>query len=95
MSENARRINVTLPGSYVERIKEVMASDPARHPSVSAFVAEAVRHRLAEEDAHDVLVEMLHADVGEPTAEDRAWAADAIRHAEKARQERLGREGGR
>ena len=80
MSESVKRVNVTLPMPDVERIGRLV-STTSDYLSVSAFVAAAVREKLAESDAQDMLHRTLVDCTGEPTAEDRAWAEEAIRTA--------------
>jgi Arc/MetJ-type ribon-helix-helix transcriptional regulator len=81
MAENVKRVNVTLPVDDYERVHALVTD--GRYPSVSAFVTDAIRERLAEADAHDMLVGVLRQIGGEPTDEDRAWAADALRLADE------------
>jgi Arc/MetJ-type ribon-helix-helix transcriptional regulator len=81
MAEAVKRVNVTLPMDEVERIQELVHD--GRYPSVSAFVTEAIRERLAEADAHDMLVTVLRQIGGDPTADDRAWVDEALRAADE------------
>lgn len=81
MAETVKRVNVTLPSEEVQRIHDLVRE--GRYPSVSAFVTEAIRERLAEADAHDMVVAVLRQIGGEPTAADRAWVDDALRLADE------------
>jgi Arc/MetJ-type ribon-helix-helix transcriptional regulator len=78
MSERVKRVTVTLPTYQYERIRAVMANKPDTYPTVSAFVTEAVSDLLGEEDGHETLLAFLREMDGEPTAEDREWAARAM-----------------
>jgi Arc/MetJ-type ribon-helix-helix transcriptional regulator len=84
MAEKVKRLNVTVPVEQVERIKQLMAEDPSAYPSVSAFVGEAIADRLANAEAHQMLVAVLRDLGGEPSDDDRAWAEQALRVAEHA-----------
>ena len=84
MVEGVQRINVTLPKQLLERVKQLVTESPAVYPSVSAFVADAVATRLAEADAHRMLLSALGEGVSEPTADDREWADQALAVAERA-----------
>jgi Arc/MetJ-type ribon-helix-helix transcriptional regulator len=86
VGENVKRVNVTLPVEQVEGIRRLMAEQPSAYPSVSAFVAEAIAERLADAEAHHMLVGVLRELGGEPTAEDVAWAEQALRLADEAAQ---------
>jgi len=81
MAETVKRVNITLPSEEVERIHEMVRE--GRYPPASSFVTEAVRERLAEADAHDMLVAVLRQIGGEPTDADRAWVDDALRLADE------------
>lgn len=78
MSENVRRLNVALPNQHIERMQHLIADDPARYPSMSAFVAAAVDERLSEEQAHRMLLKVLRENGGEPTGDDHRWAQAAL-----------------
>jgi len=84
MGANVKRLTVTIPVEQFELIKGMVEQEPARYPSMSAFVAEAIAERLADEHAHELLIAMLKAEDGEPTAEDIAWADEALRVIERA-----------
>ena len=84
VGENVKRVNVTLPLEQVERIRRLMAEQPSAYPSVSAFVVEAIAERLADAEAHHMLVGVLRELGGEPTPEDVAWAERALRLADEA-----------
>lgn len=79
MSETVKRVNVTLPVEHVEQIKQAVSAHRSDHSSVSAFVAAAVAEKLAERDAQELLHQALVDYAGEPTADDRAWAEEALR----------------
>jgi hypothetical protein len=76
----------------VARIKNLMDSDPAHYPSMSAFVTEAVDNQLSNAEAHRMLLDVLHELGGEPTSEDRQWVQQAIHAAELAAQNQLSHE---
>ncbi len=78
MAETVKRVTVTLPREQVEQIKQFMAADPVAYPTVSAFVRHTIADRLADLDAHEMLLKLLRETGGEPTEEDRAWAAEAL-----------------
>lgn len=80
MAENVKRVNVTLQIDEYERVHNLVAE--GRYPTVSAFVTDAIRERLAEADAHEMLVGVLHQIGGDPTPEDEMWVADALRVAD-------------
>jgi Arc/MetJ-type ribon-helix-helix transcriptional regulator len=70
-----RKIAVTLPEDQVAAARRAVAE--GRAASVSAYVAEA----LARRDADDELAEMLaeiYAETGPPSDEDRAWARGVL-----------------
>jgi Arc/MetJ-type ribon-helix-helix transcriptional regulator len=90
MAEGVKRINVTLPIEQVDRIREVIAERPAEYRSVSAFVVEAIAERLAESEAHQMLLDILHDLAGTPTDEDLAWADEALRLSDEAARKRAG-----
>jgi Arc/MetJ-type ribon-helix-helix transcriptional regulator len=84
MVEQVKRINVTVPTAQLEQIRRLVASNPKAYPSVSAFVAEAVAARLADSEAHQMLLGVLRQLDGEPSQADRAWAEEALRLADEA-----------
>jgi Arc/MetJ-type ribon-helix-helix transcriptional regulator len=81
MAENVKRINITLPLDEVERLQELVAE--GQYPSVSSFVATAVRDRLAERDAHEMLLASLREIGGEPDRAAEEWADQAMRLADE------------
>jgi Arc/MetJ-type ribon-helix-helix transcriptional regulator len=70
---------VTISVEQFEQIKRLVEQDAGRYPSMSAFVAEAIADRLGDEYAHEMLITMLREIHGEPTADDIAWADEALR----------------
>jgi antitoxin ParD1/3/4 len=71
MTERLERITVSLPGDLAEQARH--AVDAGEAPSVSAYVAEALRARAAKQRSHEIL-EKIFDDVGEPGPEQYAWA---------------------
>ncbi len=70
-----RKIAITLPEDQVVAARRAVAE--GRSPSVSAYIAEA----LARRDADDELAEMLaeiYAETGPPSEADREWARRAL-----------------
>ncbi len=70
-----RKIAITLPEDQVAAARRAVAE--GRSPSVSAYIAEA----LARRDADDELAEMLaeiYAEAGPPSDADRQWARRAL-----------------
>lgn len=65
------KIAITLPDEQVRRARQAVAE--GRAPSVSAYIAEALGRRTADEELAEMLDEMK-AEYGEPSAEDYAWA---------------------
>lgn len=84
MSETVKRLTVTIPVEQFELIKRLVEQDASRYPSMSAFVTEAIADRLGDEYAHEMLITMLRELHGEPTAEDIAWAQEALGIADHA-----------
>jgi Arc/MetJ-type ribon-helix-helix transcriptional regulator len=70
-----RKIAVSLPDELVTAAREAVAH--GRAPSVSAFVAEAIKEHGRYADLSELLTEMT-ADGGTPTQEDRVWARKAL-----------------
>lgn len=66
---------ITLPDEQVTAAKAAVAA--GRAASVSAYIAEALSRRSADDELVDRLVEMK-AEHGEPTADDYAWAEQAL-----------------
>lgn len=69
------KIAVSLPDELVEQAREAVAAGAA--PSVSAYVATALRQQGRYADLTKLLEEMA-AEQGAPSAADRAWARDAL-----------------
>jgi Arc/MetJ-type ribon-helix-helix transcriptional regulator len=69
------KIAVSLPDELVAAARQAVAD--GRAASVSAFVAEAISAQRRYDDLAQLLAEMA-GDAGPPTAEDRAWARDAL-----------------
>ncbi|PWJ54601.1 Ribbon-helix-helix protein, copG family [Quadrisphaera granulorum] len=70
------KIAISLPDELVAAAREAVAD--GRAASVSALVAQALREHLERPTLTDIVAEMV-AEVGEPDASDRAWAAEALR----------------
>jgi len=79
MGEHVKRLTVTIPVEQFELIKRLVEQDATRYPSMSAFVADAIADRLGDEDALEMLIATVRELDGEPTAEDIAWAEDALK----------------
>jgi Arc/MetJ-type ribon-helix-helix transcriptional regulator len=69
------KIAVSLPDELVAAARQAVAE--GRVASVSAYVAEALAERRADEDLASLLDEM-DAEYGPPTAEHFAWARRAL-----------------
>jgi Arc/MetJ-type ribon-helix-helix transcriptional regulator len=70
------KITVSLPDSAVAAAKAAVSE--GRAASVSAYVAAALEHTYGRRrPLADVIAEMI-AETGEPTAEDIAWANEAL-----------------
>jgi len=69
------KIAVSLPDEVVAAARQ--AVDEGRAPSVSAFVAEALREHSRYGQLADLLAEMA-GDAGGPTPRDRDWARRAL-----------------
>lgn len=69
------KLAITLPDEQVAAAKLAVAQ--GRATSVSAYIADSLRRRAADDELLDMLVEMK-AEHGEPTAEDYAWAEEAL-----------------
>lgn len=83
MAENVKRLTVTIPVEQFQQIKRLVDQD-ARYTSMSAFVADAIADRLGDADALKMLIASVRELDGEPTAEDIAWADEALRVAARA-----------
>ena len=69
----SQRVTITMPAAEVEALRRAAAASGAE--SLSAYVAEAVRDRLARDLALDKLQQLI----GGPPAEDGlAWARSAL-----------------
>lgn len=69
------KIAITLPEEQVAAARRAVAEGRAR--SVSAYIADSLARRSADDELADMLAEM-DAEHGEPTTEDRAWARQAL-----------------
>jgi len=69
------RVTVTMPAEHMRAVERAVAAGAAR--SVSAFVAESVAARLAD-DSMDALLADVHAEFGQPTEADRAWVREVL-----------------
>lgn len=69
------KIAVSLPDELVATAREAVAD--GRAPSVSSFVATALRAQRRYGQLADLLAEMAD-DAGQPTERDRAWARRAL-----------------
>jgi len=69
------KIAVSLPDEQVEKARRAVAE--GRATSVSAYVAEALARRSADEELVEMLAEM-DAEHGVPTPDDYAWAERAL-----------------
>lgn len=67
----AAKIAITVPRPLLAKVRSAVRS--GRAASVSAFVSDALEHRVREESLAE-LVKDLIATHGEPTREDKAWA---------------------
>jgi Arc/MetJ-type ribon-helix-helix transcriptional regulator len=76
-SMNAR-ITVSLPEELVAAANAAVAA--GRAPSVSAFVADAMKERVGRESVADVLAEW-RAEAGPLDDEDEAWVREALSRA--------------
>jgi Arc/MetJ-type ribon-helix-helix transcriptional regulator len=73
------KIAVSLPDELVAAARKAVAE--GRAASVSAYVAEALERRRADEDLA-ALLDDLDAEYGAPSAEHNAWARRALGLAE-------------
>ncbi|RYC10488.1 CopG family transcriptional regulator [Nocardioides zhouii] len=73
------RITVSLPEDLVEAAIAAVASGQA--PSVSAYVAGALREKADRESVAEVLAEWL-VEAGPLSVEDEAWVQDALSKAQ-------------
>ncbi len=70
-----RKIAVTLPEEQVAAARRAVAE--GRAASVSAYVAEALARRDADDDLAEMLAQ-IYAESGLPSDEDRAWARSVL-----------------
>ena len=70
------KIAITISEELLSEIKAAVASGES--PSVSAYISDAVQRRQAKRPL-ELLVEMLKAEHGEPTAKDYEWADEQLR----------------
>ncbi|MGH7868687.1 MAG: hypothetical protein ACREP9_13920 [Candidatus Dormibacteraceae bacterium] len=73
--ETMTKVTVTVPSKYVQDIRKSVKHGKAR--SVSAYITDALETKIDRDDDLNVLEEIIAAH-GEPTAEERAWVANAI-----------------
>jgi len=69
------KIAITLPEEQVAAARRAVEEGRAR--SVSAYIAESLARRDADEELSETLAE-IYAEHGEPTSEERAWARQAL-----------------
>lgn len=69
------KIAITLPEEQVAAARQAVAEGRAR--SVSAYIAESLTRRDADEELSDTIAE-IYAEHGQPTAAERAWARQAL-----------------
>ncbi|MGH3566007.1 MAG: hypothetical protein ACRDRH_08250 [Pseudonocardia sp.] len=69
------KLAITLPDEYVAAAKQAVAD--GRATSVSAYIAEALARRCADDDLVDMLAEMK-AEHGHPSDADYTWAEQAL-----------------
>ena len=69
------KIAVSLPDELVDAARA--AVDSGRAPSVSAYVAAAMRS-YAHTESLGALLDHLDAELGAPSSDDRAWAKSAL-----------------
>ncbi len=69
------KLAITLPDEHVAAAKRAVAE--GRAASVSAYIAEALARRSADDELLGMLAEMK-AEHGEPTGDDYAWAEQAL-----------------
>jgi Arc/MetJ-type ribon-helix-helix transcriptional regulator len=69
------KITVSLPDAAVVAAKKAVSD--GRTSSVSAYIAAALEHTYGRRPLAGVVADMI-AETGEPTAEDIAWANEAL-----------------
>lgn len=69
------KIAITLPEEQVAAARR--AVEEGRAGSVSAYIANSLARRDADEELSETLAE-IYAEHGEPTPEERAWARQAL-----------------
>jgi Arc/MetJ-type ribon-helix-helix transcriptional regulator len=74
-SMTRQKIAITLPEEQVAAARRAVAE--GRSPSVSAYISQALARRDADEELAETVAE-IYAEVGQPTAADRAWARQAL-----------------
>ena len=74
-SMTRRKIAITLPEEQVAAARQAVAA--GRAASVSAYIAQALARRDADEELSESIAE-IYSEVGEPSEEDRAWARRAL-----------------
>jgi Arc/MetJ-type ribon-helix-helix transcriptional regulator len=70
-----QKIAVTLPEDQVAAARKAVAE--GRAPSVSAYIAQALARRDADDELADMLAE-IYAESGPPSDADREWARRAL-----------------
>lgn len=69
------KIAVTLPEEQVAAARRAVEEGRAR--SVSAYIADSLARRDADEELSEMIAE-IYAEQGTPTEEERAWARRAL-----------------
>lgn len=70
-----QKIAITLPEEQVAAARKAVAD--GRADSVSAYIAQALARRDADEELAESIAE-IYAEAGSPTEEERAWARQAL-----------------
>lgn len=74
-SMTRRKIAITLPEEQVVAVRQAVAD--GRASSVSAYIAQVLARRDADEELADSIAE-IYAEAGSPSDEERAWARRAL-----------------
>lgn len=74
-SMTRQKIAITLPEEQVAAARRAVAA--GRAASVSAYIAQALERRDADEELAEAIAE-IYAESGEPSEDDRAWARRAL-----------------
>jgi Arc/MetJ-type ribon-helix-helix transcriptional regulator len=80
----ARKLAVTVPGDLVDLATREVKTGRAK--SLSSFMTEAVREKLARDELKDILAQ-LNRDLGPPSRKEQAWAEKVITRALQKRSE--------